>query len=87
MVQKADMVVPNATGPAARMCNQAGTRNAEQHDADEDGFEEEGGHLAGEQRPGDIAFGLHDPWPDGGELERHRDTEDDPHRETEREDP
>ena len=39
------------------MCTRRGTRfMAEQHHAEEGGFEEERGqHLVGEQRPGDVA--------------------------------
>jgi ABC-type Zn2+ transport system substrate-binding protein/surface adhesin len=70
------------------MCSQPGTRReAEQHDADEHGLEEEGRqHLVGEKRPGDVAHGLHEARPVGAELEGHGDARDDAHGEAERED-
>ena len=56
-IQNAEISVPIATISVAKKCRPGPTLfHAEQHHAEEAGFEEEGGHhLVGEQRPGDGA--------------------------------
>ena len=56
-IQNADSVVPKATRKVDEQVHPlADPAVAEQHDAQEGGFEEEGGqHLVAEQRPGDVA--------------------------------
>ncbi len=60
---------------------------AEQHDAEEARLQEERRqHLVGQQRPGDVADGVHVARPVGAELEAHRHARDHAQREGQRED-
>ena len=87
-IQKAEISVPIATMTVAKKCRpRPDLVPSEQHDAEEAGFEEEGGqHLVGEQRPGDAAGEGREIAPVGAELVGHDEAGDDAHGEVDGED-
>ena len=87
-IQNAEIAVPTATITADSTCSQRRHAvPAEQQDAEEGRFEEEGGqHLVADQRADDVAGDDREAAPVGAELVGQHDPRHDAHAERHRED-